>query len=174
MRPLRFLPLTSLLVMTLCSPAIAGNGTLTPQDPRPKAPGFELRDIEGNTVTLKDFRGAVLVVNFWASWCPPCLEEMPSIERGARWLARFNGQFVAINAGEPLETVTEFLASTPLEIQILLDPDGVATSQWGVEGLPLTFIVDPEGNIAYTAKGARDWSDPALLVPLRALGFERK
>lgn len=104
---------------------------------------------------------------------PPCLEEMPSIERGAQWLAKYNGHFVAINFGEQPEAVAEFLKDLPLGIRVLLDSTGTVAAAWGVNRLPVTFVIDPEGRIAYLALGARDWSQPALLVPIRALGLDR-
>ena len=160
----------------LCAALLLGSGpalaatTLTPVYDRPPAPDFTLTDLDGNQVTLKQFRGQVLVVNFWATWCPPCRKEMPALERGARWLERFNGRVVTINMGEKPEAVRRYLKQQPLQLQILLDPGGRTAGEWGVQGLPVTFVVDPEGRIAYKAIGAREWDDPLLLVPIRALG----
>ncbi len=162
-----------LAVLLLAGAPVLAAGTLTPLYDRPPAPDFTLRDLDGKTVRLADFRGQVLVVNFWATWCPPCRKEMPSIERGARWLERFGGRFIAINMGEKPEAVRRYLEKQPLELRILLDPGGVTAGDWGVQGLPVTFVVDPQGRIAYKAMGTREWDDPLLLVPIRALGAER-
>ena len=164
------MPLTGLILLLLFSGGTLAAGTLTPVDDRPPAPDFTLDDMAGNPVRLADFRGQVLVVNFWATWCPPCRKEMPSIEKGARWLARFNGRFIAINMGEKPAAIRRYLKDQPLDLQILLDPDARTAGDWGVEGLPVTFVVDPEGRIAYKALGAREWDDPTLLVPIRAVG----
>lgn len=95
------------------------------------------------------------------------------MNRGNAWLESYNGRFVAINVGETEHRVERFLKQTPVEFPVLLDPDMAVSTRWGVKGLPATFVVDPEGRIAYTAQGAREWDDPQLLVPIRALGLER-
>jgi len=166
MKPNLFIGLALLLI----GGSSLAAATLTPVYERPPAPDFSLQDMAGNPVGLADFRGQVLVVNFWATWCPPCRKEMPSIEKGARWLERFNGRFIAINMGEKPEAIRRFLKNQPLDLQILLDPNADTAADWGVEGLPVTFVVDPEGRIVYKALGAREWDDPRLLVPIRAVG----
>ena len=148
----------------------AGTNTLSPSDGR--APNFLLPDIDGTQVRLEDFRGKVLVVNFWAVWCKPCREEMPSLERGSRWLERFNGRVITINMGDSPEMIRRFLEKNPVDLPILLDADAETSTNWGVTVLPMTFVVDPEGRLAYRVIGPREWDDPALLVPIRALGFE--
>ena len=158
-----------LLVFTAVS---AGTNTLSPSDGI--APDFLLPDIDGAQVRLDDFRGKVLVVNFWAVWCKPCREEMPSLERGSRWLERFDGRIITINMGDSPEMIRRFLEKNPVNLPILLDADAEISANWGVTGLPTTFVVDPEGRIAYRAMGPREWDDPALLVPIRALGLDRR
>jgi len=113
-----------------------------------------------------------VVLNFWASWCPPCVSEMQSMQRGAKWLGKYRGRFVAINMGEEPEVVREFLTGHGFEIPILLDSDSKISSRWGVQRLPVTYVIDPKGRVAYQALGARQWDDPALLVPLRSLTME--
>ena len=162
------LPFALLLVFADVS---AGTNTLSPSDGR--APDFVLSDIDGAQVRLDDFRGKVLVVNFWAVWCKPCREEMPSLDRGSRWLERFNGSIITINMGDSPEMIRRFLEKNPVDLPILLDADAEISTNWGVTGLPTTFVVDPEGRIAYRAMGPREWDDPALLVPIRAVGLKR-
>ncbi|MCP3871516.1 MAG: TlpA family protein disulfide reductase [Gammaproteobacteria bacterium] len=158
----------------LCSSstlAVAGGFTLSPLEG--EAPGFELLDIDGNTVRLSDFRGQALVVNFWATWCLPCRQELPSMERGSRWLEKQGGRFVTINMGEKPEAIQRFLKRSPIDLPMLLDPDIEISTQWGVTGLPATFVVDPEGRFAFKVLGPREWDDPALLVPIRALTLKK-
>ena len=150
----------------------ADTNTLSPSDGR--APGFLLSDIDGSEVRMEDFQGKVLVVNFWAVWCKPCREEMPSLERGGRWLERFGGRVITINMGDRPEMIARFLEKTPVDLPILLDTDAETSTNWGVTGLPTTFVVDPEGSFAYRVMGPREWDDPALLVPIRALGLKRR
>lgn len=160
-----------LLLLLSGRPALAAQ-TLVPMEQRPKAPEFTLSDTQGNRVNLSDFQGKPLVVNFWASWCPPCRREMPSIERGAKWLARFGARFITINMGERPEAVQRFLESSGFSLPVLLDQDIEVSTSWGVEGLPVTYVVDPQGRFAYKAVGPREWDDPVLLVPIRALGSQ--
>lgn len=150
----------------------ADTNTLSPADG--KAPPFHLPDIRGSQVHLEDFRGKALVINFWAVWCKPCREEMPSLERGSRWLEQFGGEVITINMGDRPEMIARFLEKTPVELPILLDTDADTSTNWGVTGLPTTFVVDPKGNFAYRVVGPREWDDPALLVPIRALVLEKR
>ncbi len=122
-------------------------------------------------MSLSDFHGKVLVINFWATNCAPCREEMPSLERAAKWLGRFNSRLISINVGEKRELVEEYLKTAPVSFPVLLDPDTSTAKEWGVYGYPATFVIDPEGRIAYRAMSRREWDDPMLLVPIRALGM---
>ncbi len=165
-------PLLSFTLLLVFAAGSAGANTLSPSGGR--APDFRLPDIDGAQVRLDDFRGKVLVVNFWAVWCKPCREEMPSLERGSRWLERFGGRIITINMGDSPEMIRRFLEKNPVDLPILLDADAETSTNWGVTGLPTTFVVDPEGRFAYRVMGPRDWDDPALLIPIRALGLEKR
>ena len=167
------LPALLCLLLLQGAPLFAGQ-TLTPFQQRPTAPGFTLTDSQGKQVSLEEFQGRPLVINFWASWCPPCRREMPSIERGAKWLARFDARFITINMGERPEAVTGYLEESGFSLPVLLDRDIEVSTRWGVSGLPVTFVIDPLGRLAYVAEGPREWDDPALLVPVRALGADQE
>ena len=160
-----------LLVAALPLLAIAATPqqTLTPIEPRPEAPDFTLVDMDGVTYHLAELRGRPVIVNFWATWCPPCRDELPSMQRA--WLT-FRDQgvaMVAINVGEDEETIFPFTADYPVEFPLLLDRDGAVVGQWPVRGLPSTFIVDPQGRVAYQAIGGREWDDPELMRKVLAL-----
>ncbi len=137
---------------------------------RVPAPAIELEDLDGENVSLGDFRGNVVVVNFWATWCPPCRREMPSLER----LYRLTGEAVeilAVNVGEDFETVFGFLGGvepTP-SFPVLLDLDGETVERWGVLGLPTTFVVDQQGDIVYRAVGGREFDHPDISSLLERL-----
>jgi len=167
-----FHKLPILLLFLLSSRLTLAAQTLIPIEPRSKAPEFTLSDSQGNRVSLSGYYGKPLVVNFWASWCPSCRREMPSMEKGARWLARFGTRFITVNRGERPDTVQRFLETSGLSLPVLLDQDIEVSDSWGVEGLPVTYVLDPQGRLAYKALGPREWDDPALLVPIRALGSE--
>jgi len=141
-----------------------------PELPRPiEAPNFELVDLDGGLHKLTDYRGKVVVLNFWATWCPPCRYEMPSMQRG--WeAARADGiVFLGVNVGEDADSVFIFLADYSVEFPLLLDKDATVIKQYQVVGLPTTFIIDPQGRITHRVVGSREWDDAALLRELRGL-----
>ncbi len=146
--------------------------TLTPLEPRPEAPTFVLVDMDGTSHRLGELRGRVVIVNFWVTWCPPCREELPSMERAYRALRGAGVAMLAINVGEDEETVFPFTANYPVTFPLLLDRDGAVVAQWPVRGLPTTYVVDPAGRIAYQAIGGRAWDAPELRAQIRALAGE--
>ena len=142
---------------------------LTELPGRPLAPEFALEDLDGVTHRLADYRGRVVIVNFWATWCPPCREEMPSMQRAWEKLESEGIVMLAVNGGEDEDTVFQFTANYPVEFPLLLDRDSKVTGEWPVRGLPTTFVVDPRGRLVYRAIGGREWDDPELLALVRAL-----
>jgi peroxiredoxin len=111
---------------------------------------FTLQDLQGNSWTLKDLRGKVVLVNFWATWCPPCRKEMPDLEALGK---RFKGQGLMILAisDEDAAKVTPFIAEKQFTFPILLDPGRKVNTLFDVEGIPKTFIYDREGRLAAQA-----------------------
>lgn len=144
---------------------------LTLLDERPEAPPFVLKDTKGNAVSLADYRGKVLVINFWATWCPSCRKEMPSLNRGAAWLKKFGVELIAINVGEKPGRVADYLTKEPVDFPILLDLDTDVSTRWDAMRLPITYVVDQEGRIVFRALGSREWDKPELLVPIRSLAL---
>lgn len=160
-----------LLLLTLALPGAAiepGKG-LTEMPGHPQAPAFELEDIDGKVHRLSDYRGKVLIVNFWATWCPPCRAEMPSMERAWKKTRKEGIVVLAINVGEDADTIFQFTADYPVTFPLLMDQDSEVVGPWGVRGLPTTYVVDPQGRIIYRAIGGREWDDPELLKQVRAL-----
>ncbi len=133
------------------------------------APDFSLMDMDGEKHQLSDYKGKTLIVNFWATWCPPCREEMPSMERAWNKIKNENIVMLAINVGEDEDTIFTFLGDYPATFSILLDESGTLIEQWPVKGLPTTFIVSPEGKLVYRAIGGREWDDDTLLDQVRQL-----
>jgi thiol-disulfide isomerase/thioredoxin len=115
-------------------------------------------DLSGRRVDLKDLRGRVVLVNFWATWCEPCLAEMPSLERLKGQLAARPFEILAVNYGESAAKVAGFLGKQGVSLPVLLDPDRKAADAWNAKGLPMTFLVDAKGRVRYSAFGERDWS----------------
>ncbi len=137
----------------------------------PAAPDFTLTDMKGERHRLSEQRGKVVMVNFWATWCPPCRYEMPSMQRAWEKLKDKNFVMYAVNVGEDEDTIFGFTFSTGVELNfpILLDKKGKVIKEWAVRGLPTTFIIDTKGRIAYRAIGGREWDDPKLLKEIQKL-----
>jgi len=133
------------------------------------APPITLTDLDGNEVTLAGLRGKVVVVNFWATWCPPCIAEMPSLDRLQKAFADAPLQVLAVNAGDEPFDVAVFLREVPVDMPILIDPKLGTQAVWGVTMLPTTFVVDPDGRIVFREIGEREWDDPQAVATLRAL-----
>lgn len=165
---LRFWLLLTALLLPLCASA-AGKQTLTPVADLPPAPDFTLQDVDGKTWRLSELRGRPVIVNFWATWCPPCREEMPSMQRAWEQLQAEGVVMLAVNVGESADTVFQFTANYPVDFPLLLDLDSAVLGLWPVQGLPATFVVDAAGRIAYRAIGGREWDDPQLLAPVLKL-----
>jgi len=143
--------------------------TLPPVAKPFRAPDFELAGEDGRRYQLSSFRGKLVVLNFWATWCPPCRYEMPSMERARQKVAGEDIVILAVNVGEDEETVFAFLARYPVEFPLLLDRDAAVIKQYPVVGLPTTYIISPDGNVTHRAVGSREWDDPAILDQLRSL-----
>ena len=132
---------------------------------------LRLKDLDGRQRALSDFLGRVLVVNFWASWCTPCVKELPSMQVVRNRLAAESFEFIAVNVGEDAGQVTAFLQrfDPPLDFPVLLDENMVATKQWKVRALPTSYIVDRTGRARYIATGARNFGAPEVFSTIRAL-----
>ena len=149
--------------------AETGEQTLSAVTKPVAAPGFELTDVDGRTQKLSDYLGKVVVLNFWATWCPPCRYEMPSMQRGWEKVRDEDIVFLGVNVGEDEDTVFMFFADYPVDFPLLLDKDAKVIAQYPVTGLPTTYVIDPQGRITHRAVGGRAWDDDGLLNSLRAL-----
>ena len=151
--------------------ATGGCAPLTPVSGHPPAPDFTLPDTDGNPVRLSDLRGKVVLLNFWATWCPPCREEMPSMQ--ALWLDLRDEDFIilAVNVGEEDDAVFAFANEfpTPLSFPILMDKKSAVLNDYPIIGLPTSFIIDKDGNMAFQTVGGREWDHPEVRETLRAL-----
>ncbi len=150
-------PLT--LLFTLCAQAeplheVAG---------RPQASDFSLPDMDGKMHRLAGYRGKVVIVNFWATWCPPCRFELPSMEKAYAIFKEKGVVMLAINVGEDSDTIFSFTADYPVTFPLLLDKSGDVINNYPVIGLPTSFIINPQGQIVYRVIGSREWTDPELI-----------
>lgn len=137
-------------------------------DGRP-APALQLDNLDGEAYDLANTHGHWRFVHFWASWCGPCREEMPSIERMISTLGDSKLEIVLINTAETEDEVFTFLGIVAPDLVPLMDSDGKVTEVWQPRGLPATYLVDPDGKIQYQALGGREWEKPAYLTFLRGL-----
>ena len=122
------------------------------------APALELQDAEGKLQRLADYRGRAVLVNFWATWCEPCREEMPSMERLRLAMQGKPFAVLAVNVGESGRTARAFGQKMQLGFPLLLDRDTKAARAWNARVLPASFVVDPQGDIRYSYFGAIDWA----------------
>jgi peroxiredoxin len=151
------------------SGACADPHGLTPY-PNPERPAdFSLQDTNGRAHALSDYRGKVIIVNFWATWCPPCVKEMPSLQRLGEQLDPETSQILAINMGERREEIESFAKQYALNFPLLVDPEMAVATAWSVKGLPTTYILDPTGTIVLWAIGDLNWDEPSVLRQLQNL-----
>ena len=140
------------------------------------APALRLKDLDDEIIDITTMKGKVVVINFWATWCPPCRREMGSLER--LHLATIDKGVVvlAVNIGEDEDTVFSFLGTIdPLpSFPILLDMEGSSMEAWKVRGLPTTFVIDSNGFIVYRAVGGREFDHPELIRDIMALHDRQK
>ena len=124
------------------------------------SPDFVLKDIKGKTWRLSDFKGKVVFVNFWATWCPPCRAEMPSMQKLYQSLPADRFQMVTILSNDKPELGERFAKTIGFTAPILLDPDNKAYKAYGLTGVPETYIVDKQGILREAIIGPMHWDSP--------------
>ncbi len=156
------------VVAALSLQPAAGGELLQYRDNRP-LPALELPDLGGRPHRLSDYRGQVVLVNFWASWCPPCLAEMPSMQRLSEALKGRPFKILAVNLEESKSTVWKFRKLLNVSFSTLLDSKGAVTRAWGVEVFPTSYLIDGEGRARYVAEGALEWDDAGVVTLVETL-----
>ncbi|HSE00736.1 MAG TPA: TlpA disulfide reductase family protein [Burkholderiales bacterium] len=140
------------------------------------APVLELRGLDGAGHRLADYRGRVVLVNFWATWCEPCRDEMPSMQRLKEKLAGKPFAVLAVNLDEPESRIRQFLSRMKVDFTVLLDPGKKAARAWDARILPASFVIGVDGKIHYSLVGELDWDHERVvdrlskLFPSRGLG----
>ena len=135
----------------------------------PLPPGMRLADLDGVRHDLAELRQRVVVVNFWASWCPPCVREMPSMQRLKEKMAGRPFTILAVNMAESNAEVRAFIDKIKIDFPVLMDRDGAMLKRWKVIVFPTSFIIDPAGRIRYAALGELEWDSPEVLEKLTEL-----
>lgn len=149
--------------------AASGQGALQKWTGALEAPPIELSTLDGQRLALSDLKGKVLVVNFWATWCEPCIDEMPSMQRLQEALSGQPFEIVAVNYQEGEPRIRSFLQKVPVTFPILRDTDGGVARMWKVRIFPTSFVIDRTGSIRYSVVGAFNWSAPEAEKTLRTL-----
>jgi peroxiredoxin len=134
-----------------------------------QAPEFDLATADGKRVSLTALRGHVVLLNFWATWCPPCREEMPSMERLYQEFKTQGLAVLAVDIQESPKQVARFMRDFRLTFPALLDTDAAVAGRYGARGLPSTYLIDRNGRVVGQAVGPRDWSGPAAKALIRLL-----
>jgi len=134
------------------------------------APDFTLQDLQGKAMRLADFQGKVVFLNFWATWCPPCRTEMPSMDMLNEVFKTTDFVMLAVNVEqEGRDTVPSFLERSPHSFTVLLDLEAKVQNAYGVYRFPETFLIDKQGRIARHYIGAYDWSSVEILKQIKEL-----
>jgi thiol-disulfide isomerase/thioredoxin len=158
-----------LLVAVLSFTRDAPAGWLQAMDAPQPAPRLALEDIQERTWRLQDLTGKVVLVNFWATWCSPCLEEMPSLKRLQAAMSDSRLIVLGVNVEEPLGRVRRFVKRLGIEFPTLIDADGTAYRDWGIKVYPASFLVDGAGRVRYQALGPISWDEDEAMEAVRGL-----
>ena len=135
------------------------------------APAFTLNDLKGNEVSFSQFRGKTVLLNFWATWCEACKEELPSMQRMHEALSKKGIQIVAVSIDRGnADRVQKYVDQYQLTFPVLLDPDQQIRKSYFIMGLPTSYLIDPEGKLRGFISGARKWDDPNLMAVFSSLG----
>ncbi len=134
-----------------------------------KAPEFTLKNVSDDNISLSDYRGKVVFINFWANWCAPCKEEMPTIENLKQLTKDLDVVIITINVAESKEIVENYLNENKYTFISLLDTDKKVSTDYAVRSIPSTFILNKKGMVVGTKLGAHDWDGENVIKILKEL-----
>ena len=131
---------------------------------------FNLPNLEGKYVNAEDLKGSYILLNFWATWCKPCVKELPSLNNlNKTFKDNDNFKLVAINVGQTKEVVSEFINNkSPIDFTVLLD-EKIELTDWEVSAIPTTFLIDDKGNIIYKVEGEKEWDNSEFTAFIRSI-----
>lgn len=151
--------------MILCTLGTACKSGNEPVVEGKTAPDFTLKDLSGHQIRLSDYRGKVVFLNFWATWCPPCREEIPSMMKLNQAMSGKPFQMLAVSIDEGgKDAVENYLKKSGTMLPALLDTDSSISKRYGTTGVPETFVLDKRGVILKKIVGGMDWNDPQVIA----------
>jgi peroxiredoxin len=134
-----------------------------------RAPSFTLRTDHGREISTKEFGGKILVVNFWATWCPPCVEEMPSLNEMSARLAAKGVVVVGVSVDRNETSYRRFIEQAGIRFETARDPAANISADYGTFKYPETYVIDAQGRVRQKHIGPRNWMDPEILQSIEAL-----
>ena len=137
------------------------------------APAFTLQTIDQRTVNLDEQRGKVVLVHFWATWCPPCVEEMPQLDSLYRKLAGPDFDVLAVSVDESMDALNSFIRKKGVSMPVLVDQERAVASRYGTFKFPETYVLDRQGTVRFKVIGPMDWTMPDAVRALRRLIDEK-
>jgi peroxiredoxin len=153
-----------LIALAIATAACSGRETPNPPTEGDHAPNFTLNDLSGKPTTLADMKGSVVLLNFWATWCPPCREEIPSMAALNRIMSGKPFRMLTVSVDEGgREAVIDYFNRSRTSLPTLLDSKGKVGKKYGVSGVPETFVIDRNGVIIKKIIGPFNWSGPEAL-----------
>lgn len=161
----------TLLALLLITTGIAQAASLKPYSGKITNPQVQLQDLSGNVHTLEQYKGQVMLVQFWATYCPPCVKEMPSMNKLQDKLAKAGVAFkiLAIDMAESKAEVEAFVKRIKPEFTILMDESGSSIQAWNVFAAPSNFLINKQGEIAYTLFGGVEWDSAEIIETITQL-----
>jgi peroxiredoxin len=167
------------VALVLVAAIWVNRGRFTPLDVGSRAPEYTALTLDGDSVSLSTFHGDVVLLNVWATWCPPCVKEMPALQRLHEQLADAGLSIVAVSVDAPPSLgnvmgafsgdIRAFADRFGLTFTVLHDPSGRIQARYQVNGLPTTFLIDREGRIRRKVLGAAEWDQPRFADEIRGL-----
>jgi peroxiredoxin len=145
------------LLLLSSSVVVAQESLMTAISPSEKASNFSLSSPDGQMISLSDYRGKYVLVNFWAHWCSPCIKEFPAMQKMYDQSDKDNFEIIGIHAGPFNEQAAEFVSHFNISFPIVVDAN-TSLKEWDIPALPMTYLINPQGEMIFKALGPREWN----------------
>lgn len=152
-----------LLLLSSSAIASAQNTLMTPVAPNNQVADFTLPAPNGDLISLNDYKGKYVLVNFWAHWCSPCLKEFPDMQALYEQADKDNFEIIAIHAGDYNQQAAELVEHFKISFTVVSDAE-TSLKGWDIPALPMSYLISPQGEIIYKALGPREWTYDAIKV----------